>query len=319
VTIGGTTATSVAWVSATSITATTPAGTVGAKDVVVTNRDTQSGTLTGGFTYVAPTSSGDGGGGGGGGGGAAPGTTYFYDYITSAGRFVVTVVAESEDGHCKLTIPRDTICLQVSGQRATKLTIALLSTPPAAPQNGNIIGKVYDLSPNGLTFDPAVTLTFSYNPADLPKDVSEDNLAIACWDASSSKWVVIEGSSVDTVSHTISVKVSHCTPFAILYVPAPAPAPTPAPTPTPAPAPTPAPTPAPAPAPAPALAPAPAPAQALAPTPTPAPTPAPTPMPTVAAPEGKGFNWPLVVGIIGGLVVVGLIIFFLVRRRALNS
>ncbi|MHB8877881.1 MAG: beta strand repeat-containing protein [Myxococcaceae bacterium] len=56
VTFGGTAATTVTVVSATSITATTPAGTAGAADVVVTNSDTQTGTLTGGFTYMpAPT------------------------------------------------------------------------------------------------------------------------------------------------------------------------------------------------------------------------------------------------------------------------
>jgi len=54
VTIGGVAATGVTFVNATSITATSPAGTAGAKDVVVTNPDTQIGTLTSGFTYVAP-------------------------------------------------------------------------------------------------------------------------------------------------------------------------------------------------------------------------------------------------------------------------
>jgi hypothetical protein len=53
VTIGGASATDVTWVSATSITATTPAGTAGAQDVVVTNPDLQTGTLPAGFTYVA--------------------------------------------------------------------------------------------------------------------------------------------------------------------------------------------------------------------------------------------------------------------------
>ena len=51
VTIGGASATNVVVVSATSITATTPAGTVGAKDVVVTT-GSGSGTLTNGFTYI---------------------------------------------------------------------------------------------------------------------------------------------------------------------------------------------------------------------------------------------------------------------------
>ena len=53
VTIGGNASTGVSVVNATSITATTPAGTAGARDVVVTNPDAQSGTLPGGFTYEA--------------------------------------------------------------------------------------------------------------------------------------------------------------------------------------------------------------------------------------------------------------------------
>lgn len=54
VTIGGSAATSVTIVSSTSITATTPAHAAGAVDVVVTNTDTKSGTLTSGFTYQTP-------------------------------------------------------------------------------------------------------------------------------------------------------------------------------------------------------------------------------------------------------------------------
>lgn len=52
VTIGGNAATNVVLVSTTSITCNTPAGTVGAKDVVVTVPDGQSTTLTNGFTYT---------------------------------------------------------------------------------------------------------------------------------------------------------------------------------------------------------------------------------------------------------------------------
>ena len=53
VSLGGTTATGVTVVSSTSIKATTVAHAAGAVDVVVTNTDTQSGTLSGGFTYNA--------------------------------------------------------------------------------------------------------------------------------------------------------------------------------------------------------------------------------------------------------------------------
>jgi hypothetical protein len=49
---GGTAATSVVVVSGTQITATTPAHAAGAVNVVVTNPDTQTGTLTNGYTYT---------------------------------------------------------------------------------------------------------------------------------------------------------------------------------------------------------------------------------------------------------------------------
>ncbi|MFA6301073.1 MAG: ice-binding family protein [Candidatus Paceibacterota bacterium] len=52
VTIGGVAATSVVLVGPTSITAETPAGAAGLADVVVTNVDTSTDTLVGGFTYL---------------------------------------------------------------------------------------------------------------------------------------------------------------------------------------------------------------------------------------------------------------------------
>ena len=54
VSLGGTAATNVTVVSATSITATTPAHAAGMVNVVVTNTDSQNGTLTNGYTYSSP-------------------------------------------------------------------------------------------------------------------------------------------------------------------------------------------------------------------------------------------------------------------------
>src|SRR6202142_3523065 len=51
--MGGTSATVLAVVNSALITATAPAHTAGAVDVVVTNTDTKSGTLTSGYTYTA--------------------------------------------------------------------------------------------------------------------------------------------------------------------------------------------------------------------------------------------------------------------------
>jgi len=55
VSIGGNPATDVAFISSTTLTAKTPVGTLGPKDVVATNPDTQFDTLVEGFTYTAPT------------------------------------------------------------------------------------------------------------------------------------------------------------------------------------------------------------------------------------------------------------------------
>jgi hypothetical protein len=54
VALGGVAATGVTVVNATTITGTTGAHAAGAVNVVVTNPDTQAGTLTNGFTYLAP-------------------------------------------------------------------------------------------------------------------------------------------------------------------------------------------------------------------------------------------------------------------------
>ncbi len=58
VNLGGTAATGVTVVNSTTITATTPAHAAGAVNVVVTNTDAQSGTLSNGYTYTSSTGGG---------------------------------------------------------------------------------------------------------------------------------------------------------------------------------------------------------------------------------------------------------------------
>ena len=58
VSLGGTAATGVTVVNSTTITATTPAHAAGAVNVVVTNTDAQSGTLSNGYTYTTSTGGG---------------------------------------------------------------------------------------------------------------------------------------------------------------------------------------------------------------------------------------------------------------------
>ncbi|MEI6834771.1 MAG: Ig-like domain-containing protein, partial [bacterium] len=95
--IGGNSATGVNFVSSSSITAMTPAGIGGAQDLVVTNPDGQSVTLSSAFRYGFPLEYlvvGGGGGGGSaiGGGGGAGGFRTATDYlVSSGGSYTVTV------------------------------------------------------------------------------------------------------------------------------------------------------------------------------------------------------------------------------------
>jgi hypothetical protein len=58
VTLGGTAATGVTFVNSTTLTATTPAHATGSVNVAVQNPDTQAGTLTNGYFYGPPTTTG---------------------------------------------------------------------------------------------------------------------------------------------------------------------------------------------------------------------------------------------------------------------
>jgi hypothetical protein len=324
--------------------------------------------------------------GGGGGGGLPTIETNFFGAtgsirVNSTGIVQQTFTATSPDGKLTITIPTGTKALDKDGNPLTSMTAVINSSPPAPPENANVIGLAYNFGPAGATFDPPLTLTLNYDPAALPAGVAEEDLVIAYYDTITGKWVELQ-CVVDTVNNKITASVPHYTTFAIIgtFIPAAftisslavspvqvapgemvninlsvantggtegsytvvlningvkeaeksvtvaagssqivtfsvtkaeagsysvtvdglsgsfivvAPAPTtPAPT-TPAPT-TPAPT-------------------TPAPT-TPAPT-TPAPTPPAPTPEGKGFNWPLVGGIIGGVVIIALVIFIFIRRR----
>ena len=97
-----------------------------------------------------------------------------------------------------------------------------MTEPPAPPSNTSIIGLVYDLLPDGATFVPPATLTFTYDPAEIPEGVNEEDLVIAMWDETASKWIELEGCTVDLETHTISAPVSHFTDFTVIAFTSPA-------------------------------------------------------------------------------------------------
>ncbi|UCG10269.1 MAG: hypothetical protein JSW30_06070, partial [Dehalococcoidia bacterium] len=160
---------------------------------------------------------GDGGGGGGGGGssGGTPGFTIVVDSVTSSGRFTEQVTARSGDGKVKLTISEDTIGKQAGGQALRTIRINEMNYPPEPPDDAEVIGLVYDIEPDGATFDPPISMTVKYSPTLLPDGVSEENLVVAFWDEDNDEWVECP-CTADTGSNTITAEVSHFTAFTVL-------------------------------------------------------------------------------------------------------
>jgi len=167
-------------------------------------------------THEVAAVGGYGYGGGGGGGGAAPaGVTYVYEDVSSSGEFTADVSIESGDGNVELDIPEGTIGLSEQGRRLVSIEVQEMEDPPDPPAESEVIGLVYDFGPDGATFDPAITLTFHYDPDELPEGASEGNLTLAVWDDDSGTWLTLE-TTVDPETNTLTAKISHFTPFTII-------------------------------------------------------------------------------------------------------
>ena len=153
--------------------------------------------------------------GGGGGIKSPPGTTYVYDIVTTEGEFTEDVTTKSEDGNVELAIDEGTIGLTKNGKKLMAISIDEMEAPPDPPKESNRIGLTYDLEPDGATFDPPISLTFHYDPDEIPEGVSEENLIIAMWDEEASEWVDLE-CVVDPETNTITASVSHFTAFTVV-------------------------------------------------------------------------------------------------------
>jgi len=152
------------------------------------------------------------------GGGAGPppkGVTFVYQYSTSAGKFTKDVNIKSEDNNVELTIEEGTIGLTEQGRRILSIEVQEMEDPPDPPAESEVIGLVYDFGPDGATFDPPITLTFHYDPDELPEGASEGNLVLAVWDEDSGTWLMFE-TTVDPETNTLTAKISHFTPFTII-------------------------------------------------------------------------------------------------------
>jgi len=125
----------------------------------------------------------------------------------------------ASDSLCRLTIAKDTIGLINGDEPLSEIKMVKVGAPPAPPTGARMVGQVYDLKPDGATFNPAATLEYSYDPSRIPAGVAEDELVLVWWDSGTGKWVETE-STVNPEVNTITAPVSHFTAFAALaYLP----------------------------------------------------------------------------------------------------
>ncbi|GAH85442.1 unnamed protein product, partial [marine sediment metagenome] len=143
--------------------------------------------------------------------------------IDSDGKILKTIEATSEDGMLTITIAKGTIALDKDGKRLKSLEVAVDESPPDPPEDAHIIGLAYDFGPDGATFDPPITFTWSYDHYILPTGIAEKDLVIAYYH--DGEWVEVD-CVVDIENNTITASVEHFTTFAIIgTVPSPPPPP----------------------------------------------------------------------------------------------
>ena len=168
----------------------------------------------------------DGGGGGEGGTPQPPIETNLFGVevsfrISSEGKILKTIEATSADGKLIITIPFGTIALKKNGNPLSTMTADIDSSPPSPPEGADIIGLVYDFGPEGATFEPPITIEYTYDPDEVPEGVAEEDLVIAYYDEDAGEWVECE-CTCDPETHCVTACVCHFTTFATIGVAKPA-------------------------------------------------------------------------------------------------
>ena len=153
---------------------------------------------------------------GGGGGGPSSSVTSLAHAISDNGTVTDTIVADSYDGKCTLTIPKGTTALTSLGNPVYGITIAEPKIPPTPPDDASFVSLVYEFRPSGATFDPPITLTFKYSELRLPEGVNEADLSIGFYNSVTGEWIILEGVHVDPETNTITAQVSHFSAFSVI-------------------------------------------------------------------------------------------------------
>jgi len=138
--------------------------------------------------------------------------------VDSQGRLESQVEVSPADGKISLSLDKGTTILDKDMEPLPAIHVTIEPNSPPLSENAYIISSVYNLEPQGATFDPQLSLTLSYEPEKLPEGLREEELYIACHDGT--KWRMPVYKRVDTELHSVTTQLYdfNFTSFAILGV-----------------------------------------------------------------------------------------------------
>jgi len=121
----------------------------------------------------------------------------------------------SEDNKLHLVFPVGTVVRDGEGNPLAGLEIAINEAPLPPPPEADIVGLPYELGPHGVTFDQLVSLSFSYDPSQIPPQLAEEELVMGYYDDETDQWLVLP-STVDMANDTITATIDHLSIFAVI-------------------------------------------------------------------------------------------------------
>jgi uncharacterized repeat protein (TIGR02543 family) len=121
----------------------------------------------------------------------------------------------SEDNRLKIDFREGTIVQDEYGEQLFDIELTIAATSPPPPPEAEIVGPTYELGPHGATFDRLATLTFNYDPAEIPPGIAEEDLELGYYDDEANDWLVLTSRS-DTSKDTLSTHFDHLSTFAVI-------------------------------------------------------------------------------------------------------
>lgn len=134
--------------------------------------------------------------------------------IDSQGKLKTPVDLSSADDRITLSLNEGTVSLNREGEPLQAIEVTIDSNPPPPPEDANKVGPVYDLAPQGATFNPPIKLTLTYEPKELPEGLMEEDVYIACYE--DGKWEMLRYKQVDTERHNVTTQVDRFAKYAVL-------------------------------------------------------------------------------------------------------